>query len=220
MTKSKQYLLKNVMLLANMLANLIAVTFFQMLMFRAEPNPPEYIWQNPMVEMIDIIFTPAAFIFIWVMTVRYERPIRHYLETKYANESVSKDLEEKAHRKVLNEPYVLICLDLSMWLLSAIVYASMWWIMDLGSYWVHRALFMNLSTGFITVILAFFLLEHLFQKRLAPYIFPEGKLSDIPKTLRIRIRTRLIALFFACNLIPFFRSCISCIGSQAPKMTH
>ena len=204
MTKSKQYLLKNVMLLANMLANLIAVTFFQMLMFRAEPNPPEYIWQNPMVEMIDIIFTPAAFIFIWVMTVRYERPIRQYLETKYANESVSKDLEEKAHRKVLNEPYVLICLDLSMWLLSAIVYASMWWIMDLGSYWVHRALFMNLSTGFITVILAFFLLEHLFQKRLAPYIFPEGKLSDIPKTLRIRIRTRLIALFFACNLIPLF----------------
>ena len=204
MTKSKHYLLKNVMLLANILANLIAVTFFQMLMFRAEPNPPEYIWQNPMVEMIDIIFTPAAFIFIWVMTVRYERPIRHYLKTKYANESVSKDLEEKARRKVLNEPYVLICLDLSMWLLSAIVYASMWWIMDLGSYWVHRALFMNLSTGFITVILAFFLLEQVFQKRLAPYIFPEGKLSDIPKTLRIRIRTRLIALFFACNLIPLF----------------
>jgi len=204
MTKSKHYLLKNVMLLANMLANLVAVTFFQMLMFRAEPNPPEYIWQNPMVEMIDIIFTPAAFIFIWVMTVRYERPIRHYLKTKYANQSVSKDLEEKARRKVLNEPYVLICLDLSMWLLSAIVYASMWWIMDLGSYWVHRALFMNLSTGLITVILAFFLLEHVFQKRLAPYIFPEGKLSDIPKTLRIRIRTRLIALFFACNLIPLF----------------
>ena len=40
------------------------------------------------------------------------------------------------------------------------------------------------------------------QKRLAPYFFPDGGLSAIPKTLRIRIRTRLVALLFACNLIP------------------
>jgi sigma-B regulation protein RsbU (phosphoserine phosphatase) len=39
---------------------------------------------------------------------------------------------------------------------------------------------------------------------LAPYFFPEGKISGIPKTLRIRIRTRLVALLFACNLIPLF----------------
>jgi sigma-B regulation protein RsbU (phosphoserine phosphatase) len=42
----------------------------------------------------------------------------------------------------------------------------------------------------------------LLQKRLAPYFFPSGGLSAIPKTLRIRIRTRLLALLFACNLIP------------------
>jgi sigma-B regulation protein RsbU (phosphoserine phosphatase) len=63
---------------------------------------------------------------------------------------------------------------------------------------------MSLSTGFITVTLAFFLLEHVLQKRLAPYFFPEGELSRIPKTLRIRIRTRLVALLFACNLLPLF----------------
>jgi sigma-B regulation protein RsbU (phosphoserine phosphatase) len=63
---------------------------------------------------------------------------------------------------------------------------------------------MSISTGFITVTLAFFLLEHVLQKRLAPYFFPEGKISGIPKTLRIRIRTRLVALLFACNLIPLF----------------
>jgi hypothetical protein len=46
------------------------------------------------------------------------------------------------------------------------------------------------------------MLEHLLQKQLAPYFFPDGGLSAIPKTLRIRIRTRLLALLFACNLIP------------------
>ncbi len=204
MTKLKRFHLKNEMLLANFLANLIAVSFFQVLMFRAEPEPPDHIWQNPAVEMIDILFTPAAFIFVITMTLRYERPIRKYLEAKFSDKPVSKDLEETARRKVLNEPYVLICLSLSMWLLSAVVYSLMWWSLDVGAYWVHRSLFMSLSTGFITVTLAFFLLEHVLQKRLAPYFFPEGKISSIPKTLRIRIRTRLVALLFACNLIPLF----------------
>jgi sigma-B regulation protein RsbU (phosphoserine phosphatase) len=192
------------MLIANMLANLIAVAFFQVLMFRAEPDPPEHIWQHPAVEMIDILFTPAAFIFVWVMTLRYERPIRKYLEARFANKSVSQQLKEAACRKVLNEPYVLIGLSFSMWILSAIVYCSMWWILDVGSYWIHRSLFVSLSTGLITVTLAFFLLEHVLQKQLAPYFFPEGELSKIPKTMRIRIRTRLLALLFACNLIPLF----------------
>ena len=129
MTKLKRYHLKNEMLIANMLANLIAVAFFQVLVFRAEPDLPEHIWQNPAVEIIDILFTPAAFIFVWVMTLRYERPIRKYLEARFAHKSVSQQLEETARRKVLNEPYVLIGLSLCMWILSAIVYCCMWWIL-------------------------------------------------------------------------------------------
>jgi len=45
-------------------------------------------------------------------------------------------------------------------------------------------------------------MEHVLQKREGPYFFPDGGLSAIPKTLRIRIRTRLVALLLACNLIP------------------
>jgi sigma-B regulation protein RsbU (phosphoserine phosphatase) len=59
-----------------------------------------------------------------------------------------------------------------------------------------------LSSGIITVTVAFFLLEHILQKKLAPHFFPHGGLTTIPRTLRIRIRTRLVALLFACNLIP------------------
>lgn len=78
----------------------------------------------------------------------------------------------------------------------------MYWSLGLGSDLMQRALLLSLSTGFITVIVAFFLLEHISQKRLAPHFFPDGGLTAIPKTLRIRIRTRLVALLFACNLIP------------------
>ena len=68
----------------------------------------------------------------------------------------------------------------------------------------ERSIVMNISTGIITVTVAFFLLEHILQERLAPHFFPDGGLHKIPRTLRIRIRKRLTALLFACNLIPLF----------------
>jgi sigma-B regulation protein RsbU (phosphoserine phosphatase) len=54
----------------------------------------------------------------------------------------------------------------------------------------------------MVVTVAFFLMEHVLQKQLAPHFFPNGGLYTIPKTMRIRIRTRLAALAFACNIIP------------------
>jgi sigma-B regulation protein RsbU (phosphoserine phosphatase) len=45
-------------------------------------------------------------------------------------------------------------------------------------------------------------LEFILQRRVVPYFFPYGGLSMIPRTLRIRIRTKMIAFFFACNIVP------------------
>ena len=204
MTRTQHWHLKNDLLAANIVANLVAVTFFQGLMFRAEPEPPDYIWQIPVVDFIDMFFTPAAFIFVIVGTLIYERPIRSYLNARYMGETINREVEHRARRKILNEPFVAIALDMSMWILSAVVYGAIFWIYDIGSFWVQRSFFVSLSTGFITVTLAFFLMEHVLQKRLAPHIFPQGGLYTIPQTLRIRIRTRLVALLFGCNLIPLF----------------
>jgi sigma-B regulation protein RsbU (phosphoserine phosphatase) len=52
------------------------------------------------------------------------------------------------------------------------------------------------------VTVAFFVLEFVLQRRVAPYFFPNGGLSATPRTLRIRIRTRLFALLLASNIIP------------------
>ena len=203
MTKFKLLYLKNGMLFANGIANFTAVFFVQNFIFRAEPLPDQ-IWKNPIYYWTDIIFPPVAFIFVAVMTLLYEQQIRIYLNTKFRNKLVPEDLENKARQRLLNEPFILITLDLSMWLLAAVVYTILHLTLDSGSSLIQRTIFTNLSTGFITVTLAFFLLEHVLQKRLAPLFFPEGGLCEIPKTLRIRIRTRLAALLFACNLIPLF----------------
>ena len=201
MTKLNLFRLKNEMLIANFFANFFAVTFVHKLMFKAEPLP-DLVWEIPIVVTVDYLFSPAAFVFVCLMTLLYERPIRAYLNAQFQDDQVSTELENKARRKVLNEPFALMALDLCMWLLAAAIWSSVYWYLDLGPDLMQRSLYMSLSTGFITVIVAFFLLEHISQKRLAPYFFPEGGLTAIPRTLRIRIRTRLVALVLACNLIP------------------
>jgi len=201
MNKTKLFYLKNQMLVANGIANFIGVFLAIVLIIRSEPYPKEFL-DNPFIYWTDVLFTPFTFIFVTVMTLLYEKPIRYYLNALFRRTSISEDLKLKACQRLLNEPFFLIALDFSMWVLAAIVWSTVHWANDSGTQLVLRVVYNNLSIGLITITVAFFLLEHLLQKRLAPYFFPDGGLSATPKTLRIRIRTRLVALFFACNLVP------------------
>lgn len=202
MNKRKLLHLKNEMLAANFLANLIGVFVIQILLNTAENQIPASIFQIPLVNIVDSLFTPLVFLFVIMMSFLYEKPIRAYLDAKFNRTNISAELEIKARRRVLNEPFYLIILDFSMWLLAAIIYPVMFWSVDVEAHAIQRSAINSLSIGLITVTVAFFLLEHVSQKRLAPHLFPNGGLFAIPKTLRIRIRTRLAALLFACNLIP------------------
>ena len=202
MNKMRLFHLKNEMLVANFLANFVGVFFVTVILFRAEGYPDPQVWQLPLPYWIDALFTPFAFTFVGVMTVLYEQPIRLCLNLTFKQAPISKELQTKARRRLLNEPFVLIALSFSMWLLSSIIYPIIHLVYGSGLKLVQLALFNNLITGVITVTIAFFLLEHILQKRLAPEFFPNGGLTTIPRTLQIRIRTRLVALLFACNLIP------------------
>ncbi len=202
MTRFKLFHLKNDMLVANFLANFIGVVLTNLFLLNTEGPMPDELFKNPVFKLVDTAFTPVAFCFVVIMTVIYEKPIRSYLNAKFHNQPVTAALEHAARQRLLNEPFVLITLSLSMWLLSAIVYPAMYWALDSGTYWMTRSCFLSFSTGLMVVTVAFFLMEHVLQKRLASHFFPNGGLYTIPKTLRIRIRTRLAALAFACNIIP------------------
>ncbi len=202
MTKLKQFHIKNEMAGANFLANFAGVCLVSGVLVLAEGRPPEIVWNHPVAYWVDMLFIPFAFVFVSVATLIYEKPIRQCLNAIFKGESASQHLQRTARRRLLNEPFVAIALDLSMWLLAAVIYPSIHWAYGGGSNMVQRSLYLNISTGLITITLAFFLLEHILQKKLAPLFFPSGGLTAIPRTMRIRIRTRLVALLFACNLIP------------------
>ena len=202
MTKFKLFHLKNEMLVATFLSNLIGVFFANSTLYYSGGFADRQIWQYRLPYWIDALFDPFAFSFVCVMILIYEKPIRRFLNLSFKQADISPDLETMARRRLLNEPFVLIALSFSMWLLAATVYPLIHWVYGSGSNMVQRALTSALSSGIITVTVEFFLLEHILQKKLAPRFFPEGGLTTVPRTLRIRIRTRLVAMLFACNLIP------------------
>ncbi|CAB1072299.1 Serine phosphatase RsbU, regulator of sigma subunit [Olavius algarvensis Delta 1 endosymbiont] len=202
MTRFRLWHLKNVMLAANFLANLIGVLLIELFLLKTEGSIPQEFLQHPVSNIVNYVFYLAVSTFLLITTLIYERPIRVYLNAKFDEASVSSATEHAARQRLLNEPFVLMSLSFSMWLLSAIVYPIVYWALDIGRYWIQSACFMGLSTGLIIVTVAFFLLEHVLQKQLAPLFFPNGGLYTIPKTLRIRIPTRIAALLFACSIIP------------------
>jgi len=176
MTKLKLLRLKNAMILANFISNVIGVSVVLFLAHRIDPIG---------------------------LTLIYEKPIRRYLNLNYHREPVSEAFTIRVHQRLLNEPFFLIAVDLLIWFVAALLYPALFWRFGADRATIHGAFFLNLHTGLITSTVAFFVFEHVLQKRVVPDFFPNGGLYMTPRTIRIRIRTRLIALLFACNLVPF-----------------
>ncbi|MFO7708331.1 MAG: SpoIIE family protein phosphatase [Desulfobacterales bacterium] len=187
---------------ANALANMVGAVFVQSFASRLAPPMPEDYWQNPLIEALDVGFTPFAFLIIFILTYFYERPIHRYLDAVGAAQPIPPPQAEAARRRLLNEPLITVAADLGIWTLATIVWSLAWWWIDAPRFVFQQTIFNCVSIGLITAAMVFFLQEHILQKRLAPLFFPEGGLSRVPETRRIRIRTRLAALLLAINIIP------------------
>ncbi len=204
MKKWRLIVLKNQMVFGNFFSNLVGIKVVGLISLHSIDPPPLDL--QHLSESVDSIFLPIVYLMLFLFTLYYERPIRNYIDQKYKLEQpVDEPAETQARRRLLNEPFVLIAVDLLVWLIAAIVYPLVFWAAYEGDFHWHRVVFRTLMVCMITLIVAFYFLEHILQKRMVPHFFPEGGLSRISKSQRIRIRTRIAALMLACNIIP----CIS-----------
>jgi sigma-B regulation protein RsbU (phosphoserine phosphatase) len=144
---------------------------------------------------------PLVFIEILII-VAYERPFRRIIRGPGGIQSADKDQLATARRRLLNEPYFLMLLNLITWL-GAAVYYGLVVSRVAGATVLVRLLFINsLLTAVINMVLTFFVLQSCLQRWLIPYFFPAGGLSRTRGVLRIRIATRLAALITAASLVP------------------
>ena len=200
MSRLAYYRVKNSMLFSTLVSNAVGVAVVIFLTWQSADMLPSEILR--LTYRIDRFFMPASFIVPFVLILIYERPIRAYLKRSYQKQPLSDDLVREARRRLLNEPFFLIGLSFCIWMTAALIYCGAFWAQGAGWDLIQRAFFRSFYTGLITVTVAFFVLEFILQRRVAPYFFPNGGLSTTPGTLRIRIRTRLVALLLASNIIP------------------
>jgi serine phosphatase RsbU (regulator of sigma subunit) len=200
MTKLKLLRLKNALLFANIISNMVGILVIAFILrSTGDLIAPEV---RMLVKRIHIFFLPLSLLIPIAITVVYEKPIRHYLEKQYRNEPLSEEATLPARRRLLNEPLFLILLDFIVWLTAGCVYSGVFWLNGADRESIGEAFFQNIFTGIITVTIAFFVLEFVFQRRVVKYFFPKGGLSATTKTFHIRIKTRLIALLLAINIVP------------------
>ena len=103
MKKLKLFHLKNEMLVANATANFIGLLLSNALVLTTqEPFSKEFL-EYPIAHWTDALFSPFAFSFVMVMTLLYEKPIRHYLNALSRRTSIPQDLKLKARQRLLNE---------------------------------------------------------------------------------------------------------------------
>ena len=191
---------KNAMLFASLISNAIGVAVI--IFFSRGINElfaPEIV---PLALQITRFFVPCAFIVPLILVLIYEKPIRLYLNQLRDRKPISEEARLKARIRLLNEPFFMIGLAFCIWLIAAVIYSVMFWVHGANRETIEEAFFQSIFTGLITVTIAFFVFEFVLQRRVVHYFFPDGGLTMIPGTLRIRIRTRLIALLLAINILP------------------
>jgi adenylate cyclase len=202
MKKMNRLRFDNTMLTTNVIAQMIGVIVVFYLARRTGMLHVEL--RYSLYAPINFFFVPLAFIIPILVTLFYERPIRRYLRDRHRDKPLADDLVCSAQQRLLNQPFFFLGLNCFVWICAAVTYATYYWKLEMGWKIVVGAFLLNLQVGMVSVTVAFFAVEYFLQRRLAPYFFPDGGLSAVPGTIRIRIRTRLIAFLAAVNLIPMF----------------
>ena len=202
MSAIQRFRLRNTLLVANGIANIVGVTVVFYLARRV--GLMGFTIDSRLYAAINLVFLPFSFALPIIATLIYERPIRRYLTRRWSGLPVPDDLMRRVQRRLLNEPFFLIGLDAAVWIAAAITYAIYFHLLHLSQKTVLGAFLLNVQVGIVTVTVAFFVIEFFLQRRLTPYFFPFGGLSKVSQTVRIRIRTRLIAFLAATNLIPLW----------------
>jgi sigma-B regulation protein RsbU (phosphoserine phosphatase) len=200
MTRLTYYLVKNAMIFSILISNLIGVAiaryFTQRPAFLSVPDIER------LGAQIDTYFLPASLLVSMALILIYERPIRAYLKALHERKVLPVSSLFRARQRLLNDPFFLIGVSFCGWLAAAFAHSSVLWAHDAGSVVLLIVCLRHIQTGLITVTVAFFVVEFILQRSVIPYLFPDGGLSAIPGTVRIRIRTKLAAFLFACNIVP------------------
>lgn len=131
------------------------------------------------------------------------KPVRRHLAQVRSAQKVDMELERQAKRRAINIPFLFTPVSLVMWVLipgSFIV--PVHWIYDLD---IHTSVFLfsrASMVGLIASTVSFFFLERNARRKLIPYFFPQGRLSEVAGVAHLGISRRILLLYVGGTLVP------------------
>lgn len=127
-------------------------------------------------------------------------PVRQYLAP---NRSPAKGLRERAARRVINLPFIVVPFNLAHWIFIPMI--IFWTFYSLEVMKPSTAIAFSIRTamvGLLSSAIIFFRLESHTRKTLIPLFFPQGRLTEAAGTALLSIKRRLRAFYRMGTLIP------------------
>ena len=157
-------------------------------------------------------------ILVVAVVIFYERPIRRLINHIYIQKKSSRREVQEAQRRLLNEPFFLMAINLTTWIGAALVYYLMARSVMVQHELANELIISSLLTAVIGVLATFFSLQFCIQHWLAPVLFPEGGLSQVKGALRIKLSTRLAAFTAATCLAPLLMIGVTLYGAEQKRL--
>lgn len=133
-----------------------------------------------------------------------QRPISDYAAClRKGGTTPSAAMRERAERRAINLPFVIALANFCMWVaVPAILVTGMWLWFDTRTESAIFGYFRSVMVGMITATASFFLLEDYLRRGILPALFSEGRLAQVPGTIKLPILRRIRFLYTAGTLIP------------------
>jgi len=199
MTRFRLFCLKNAMFTANLAATAVGAGLLYVIY--------EFVLRDHQTDKVEFHirtsnYLGVIFALLFATIVIYEWPIRRYFGRIGSNASIPAGLQSIVEKRLLNEPYFIIGIDMAAWIIGGVTFAVFERRFGLAWQEISMNRFDALLIGLVSTTLAFFLLERILQTYLVPHVFPRGKLYNVKGTRRINLTVRLYAVFVAVSLIP------------------
>jgi sigma-B regulation protein RsbU (phosphoserine phosphatase) len=132
-----------------------------------------------------------------------QRPIVSSFRYRKSQAEFTPEIFEKARRRLLNLPFILASVNLSMWTALSFIGSVLQYLV--GNEMLITCLYLffrGVMIGMIASTASFFLIERHSRNHLIPALFPEGDLISVTGTIKISMSRRLKALYMAGTTIP------------------
>ena len=149
------------------------------------------------------LFYPLVLLLVGLLQYRAQYPLLKFFSSALSDQPVNPVLKEKARRRLLNLPLIIALMNVVVYVLvPGCMVLSFYFLQEVPAKTCLFIYFRAFMIGLITASLSFFLVEDYSRKILVPRLFPEGRLTATPRTLKIPIARRIRALYGAGTLNP------------------